>query len=164
MYTREGKLVRGYARGSGIRDVPRPDRINPYNPKAPWYYTPDENALNEELREMGSGLTVDVGGRYGYKALDYYKDGSMQDTLIIGLTKKGAEEAINVIYRYIREIRRHPGEKVELVPGRRYGYTAIDLYRDGKMQDTLTAGLTKKKADDYIWIANRIQGEVERGK
>lgn len=160
-YVREGQPVRAYNRGKGTKEYPT---INPINERAPWYYEPDDNSLNSELQELGSGITVDVGGRYGYKALDVFKDGRMDDTLIARLTKKEAENAIDVIYRYIHEMHRFPSEKVELIPGGRYGYTAIDLYRDGKLRATLVAGLTKRKANDFIYIAQRVQGMFEREK
>ncbi len=162
LYYRDGKIVHGHFRGSGVKEAKHPS--NPVNPKAPWYYKPDENSLNEELKELGSGITVDVGGRYGYKALDLFKNGNMQDTLITQLTKKEAEKAIDIIYRYVHELHRHPESKVELILGGRYGYTAIDLYRDGRQLDTLATHLTRKKADNLVWIASRVQGELERDK
>jgi hypothetical protein len=40
------------------------------------------------------------------------------------------------------------GKEVKI--GHRNGCTALDIYRDGKMLDYITAGLTDKQAIDYL--------------
>jgi len=42
-------------------------------------------------------------------------------------------------------------KKVNVKPGRRYGYTALDVTdKEGNMKDTLIAGLTMREARDWM--------------
>jgi hypothetical protein len=54
-----------------------------------------ESIVNEMLKHAGSKVKVFVGGRYGYKAIDWSVDKDFgMDTLISGLSKK---EAYNIL-------------------------------------------------------------------
>jgi len=49
--------------------------------------------------------------------------------------------------------------RISLRVGGRYGYTAIDIYRNGKLVDTLVAGLTKKQAYTVLDCIERVLRE-----
>ena len=57
------------------------------------YYT--ESALDEGSR--GRYYTYEEGSRYGYSAVDKYKGGSLHDTVMADLTRKGAAELIDML-------------------------------------------------------------------
>ncbi|MBW2986869.1 hypothetical protein KY333_05865, partial [Candidatus Woesearchaeota archaeon] len=60
--------------------------------------------LNSELE--GTGYSVRVGQRYGYKALDLYRNGKMQRTLRTGLTTGEAQEYLFAMMKGM-ELSRH---------------------------------------------------------
>ena len=60
--------------------------------------------LNSELE--GTGYSVRVGQRYGYKALDLYKNGKMQDTLRAGMTTGEAQAYLFAMMKGM-ELSRH---------------------------------------------------------
>jgi len=47
-------------------------------------------------------------------------------------------------------------KKIELRVSYRYGYVAIDIYRDGVNCDTLIAGLTNKEAFNILECIERV--------
>jgi hypothetical protein len=47
-------------------------------------------------------------------------------------------------------------KSVQLKVGYRYGYTAIDIVRDGQVIDTLVAGLTKGQAFDLLTTVQKL--------
>jgi len=54
-------------------------------------------------------------------------------------------------------------EKIKLRVGYRYGYVAIDLERNGRVFDTLVAGLTKRGAYDVLYCIRQVIELEHRG-